>query len=150
MCDLEHARLMLRLSRDELAALEAMSESPLFTTGIFGFHAQQSVEKGLKSWLSLIGIEYPITHSLTVLLNLLEENGIQRVEEFRALSRLTPFAVQFRYEEYESLVEVFDRSDIVEEIRVFLDCVSDAIQKRSSREDGRGGGNSRTEPTTSE
>lgn len=41
MRDLEHARLMLRLAKDDLTALEVMASSPRISLGIFGFHAQQ-------------------------------------------------------------------------------------------------------------
>ena len=150
MSDLDHARLMLKLSRDELNALEGMQESPLFTTGIFGFHAQQCVEKGLKAWLSLIGVGYPITHSLTILLDLLADNGVKQVADYRPLTRLTPFAVQFRYEEYDELAEVFDRSDLIEEIREFLEGVSAAIESKASQEDETDRGESEIESNSSD
>ena len=40
MPDLEHARLMLRLARDDLAAMEVMETSLRISPNIFGFHAQ--------------------------------------------------------------------------------------------------------------
>jgi hypothetical protein len=98
MRDLEHARLMLRLARDDLAAMEVMEPSAKIAPGIFGFHAQQAVEKALKAWLSLLGVEYPRTHVLYDLFSLLDSHGAATARRFRHLQTLTPFGVQFRYE----------------------------------------------------
>jgi HEPN domain-containing protein len=49
MPDLEHARLMLRLARDDLAVLEVLETSSRISPSILGFHAQQAVEKALKA-----------------------------------------------------------------------------------------------------
>jgi HEPN domain-containing protein len=48
---------------------------------IFGFDAQQSVEKSLKAWLAYLGKEYPLTHDISALLDLLRSNG-QDVEGY--------------------------------------------------------------------
>ncbi len=62
-----------------------------------GFHLQQAVEKSLKAWLALKGIDYPRTHDLNPLLGLLEDQD-ENIEPFWSLLELNPFAVQFRYE----------------------------------------------------
>jgi HEPN domain-containing protein len=62
-----------------------------------GFHLQQAVEKSLKAWLALKGIDYPKTHDLSLLFRLLEDAG-EDIERFWHLFGLSPFAVQFRYE----------------------------------------------------
>ncbi|NIR50348.1 HEPN domain-containing protein [candidate division KSB1 bacterium] len=36
--------------------------SKMFDDEIFGFHAQQAVEKVVKAWPNLLGIVYPRTH----------------------------------------------------------------------------------------
>ena len=100
MPDLEHARLMLKLARDELVVLEVMETSSRISPSIFGFHAQQAVEKALKAWLSLLDVMYPRIHVLYELFNQLEDRGATAVSKFRQLQDLTPFAVQFRYEEF--------------------------------------------------
>jgi len=62
-----------------------------------GFHLQQAVEKSLKAWLALKGVDYPKTHDLSLLFGLLEDTG-EEIEPFWRLVGLNPFAVQFRYE----------------------------------------------------
>ncbi len=42
---------------------------------IFGFHAQQAVEKALKAWLNVLGHEHPFTHDLSHLLSELDGLG---------------------------------------------------------------------------
>jgi HEPN domain-containing protein len=59
------------------------------------------VEKALKAWLSLVGAEYPRTHDLEELLELLEEHAEPILEAFYDLVDLTDFAVQFPYSIFE-------------------------------------------------
>jgi HEPN domain-containing protein len=54
MSDREHACMMLALAQRDFRALRGMLDANIFVTEIFGFHAQQVVEKALKSWLSLL------------------------------------------------------------------------------------------------
>lgn len=63
MSDREHAYMLLGLARRDLTALGGMLDVNTFADEIFGFHAQQAVEKALKAWLSLIEIEYPSIHA---------------------------------------------------------------------------------------
>lgn len=56
-----------------------MTDASVFDDSIFGFHAQQVVEKSLKAWLSGIGAEYPKTHDLSLLLaRLRSSSGMRR------------------------------------------------------------------------
>ena len=88
--------LVALAERDYQAALTlAHAEDPQQDAA--GFHLQQSVEKSLKAWLALKGIDYPRTHDLSLLLGLLEDQS-QDVGAFWPLLELNPFAVQFRYE----------------------------------------------------
>ena len=101
MSGVEHAREMLTLAQRDLKALQGMLDAETFADEIFGFHAQQAVEKALKGWLSLVGAEYPRTHDLEELLELLEEHAEPILEAFYDLVDLTDFAVQFRYRIFE-------------------------------------------------
>jgi HEPN domain-containing protein len=50
---------LLALAKRDLRALEGMTDSAIFAEEIFGFHAQQCVEKCLKALLATHGDEYP-------------------------------------------------------------------------------------------
>jgi HEPN domain-containing protein len=127
MPDLDHARLLLDIARRDLTTLSAMSESTLFPDEVFGFHAQQAVEKALKAWLAAIDVEYPRIHDLDELSSLLADNGQQVESEFRDLASLTPFAVQFRYDTLDSGMGGLDRSAITKSINRLIDHVTTLI-----------------------
>jgi HEPN domain-containing protein len=61
------------------------------------FHAQQAIEKYLKGFLQHFEMEFPRTHDLNVLLNLLAP----KIPEFDLLTTdfefISAFAVEFRY-----------------------------------------------------
>lgn len=129
MPDLEHARLLLRLARDDLAAMEVMATSPRISPSIFGFHAQQAVEKALKAWLSLLDVTYPRIHLLHELFNLLDDHGAATAGRFRQLQDLTPFAVQFRYEEFTVSDVNLDRHEVIRQVGGLITHVERLIQE---------------------
>ncbi len=104
-----------------------MRNPEVFADEIFGFHAQQAVEKALKAWCAHRGITYPLTHDLSELLTLLREDGGE-VEEFDSLLRFNAFAVLFRYEALEEGAPVFDRKQVIEEMDVLLSHVAHRLQ----------------------
>ena len=127
MADLEHARSMLRMAHKDFNALVGMQESPLFADEIFGFHVQQAVEKASKAWLCTRDVIYPMTHEVTRLLALLENQSAE-VEKFWPLVQYTMFAVQARYEEdVTELDEPIDRAVAVENVRELLAHVEQMI-----------------------
>lgn len=87
MRDSKHARLLLELADRDLQALSHMLDTRAFADAIFGFHAQQSVEKLCKAWLTLVGVTYPRTHDLRALFRLIEDNVPGSVEEFMTLRK---------------------------------------------------------------
>lgn len=114
MRDLKHARMLLGLAHDEVAALRNMRERAEFADAIFGFHAQQTVEKALKALLSFRGLKYDYVHDLRAFYEQLGEAGEPGLAPFHPLMSLTPFAVQFRYEAYDD--EPLDRAAILEDV----------------------------------
>jgi HEPN domain-containing protein len=115
-------RLLVRgeaLRATERVALEAVREH----RQVFGFHAQQAVEKSLKAWLSDHDIVYPRRHTLHTLTQQLAENGCELPTGFHALLCLSPFAARLRYEFWEPTGGPLDRVELArlaEELLVFV------------------------------
>lgn len=98
---IEEARRMLRLAErdyETFAILRAHPDAKLAPTC---FHAQQAVEKALKSVLMAGQVHFRYTHDLEELWNLLVDAGITAPQGIEALRRLSPFAVELRYDDYE-------------------------------------------------
>ena len=119
MSNLNHARMMLKLAQKDLKALQGMKDTDTFDDEVFGFHAQQAVEKTIKAWLSLSNISYPRTHDLDQLFSMLKESGQNIPKQFLNLINLSDFAVQFRYELFEYLDEELDRNSLIQEVKEF-------------------------------
>jgi HEPN domain-containing protein len=90
-----------------------------FVDEVFGFHAQQAVEKALKAWLSQLGAEYPKTHDLDELFALLADSGGQVPAELSDLRDLADFAVQYRYEAFDEPLPI-DREATVARVKAFV------------------------------
>ncbi len=126
MSDLEFARLMLSMAQKDLRAIQGMADPDVFADEVYGFHAQQAVEKTLKAWLSLVGLEYPRIHDLGELLELLLDQHQSIPNQFLALADLTDFAVQFRYESFEDLEGGLNRvqtTQLVEGLLRHVECL---------------------------
>jgi HEPN domain-containing protein len=75
MAPLDEARQLLAAADKDWRALHGMDDADVFADEIFGFHAQQAAEKAFKAWLALLGVEYPKTHDLSLLLGILQSHG---------------------------------------------------------------------------
>jgi len=114
---------MLRLAQRDLRAVQGMLDDPdSFPDEIFGFHAQQAVEKAAKSWLDGLGIEYPKTHDLDLLFELLAERGGEIPPACEELRDLVDFSVQYRYEAFEELP--LDRQETLRLVTMFIEHVA--------------------------
>ena len=102
------ALALLAIARRDLQAAQGMTDTTTFHEAVWGFQVQQTIEKALKAWLYLSGVEPPFTHDLVALLKLLEEAGID-IAPYRDLARFTDFAVQVRYDDQPDLQNL-DRS----------------------------------------
>ncbi|MBI5899303.1 MAG: HEPN domain-containing protein [Rhodocyclales bacterium] len=71
----DFGRLLLEKARDDAYAFQRLADDPRAPSWILGFHAQQSVEKALKSVLASRRIEYPRTHNLAMLVELLSRKA---------------------------------------------------------------------------
>jgi HEPN domain-containing protein len=122
-----NAAPILAMARKDFAALQGMVEDVVhFSDEIFGFHAEQAVEKGLKAWIAALNGVYPFTHDLSLLLNeLIKLGGNGR--EWLDLLELASFGVQFRYEEISLDDEPLDRSALINRIDHLLRTVETVI-----------------------
>jgi HEPN domain-containing protein len=87
---LEHARSDIALARLGIGNQNILASQ-------ICFHAQQAAEKALKAVLRFHQIEFPLTHDLDVLLELLEQSRIKLPSDVQKSGELTPYAVEARY-----------------------------------------------------
>ena len=102
------ALALVAIARRDLQAALGMTDSSTFHEAVWGFQVQQTIEKALKAWLYLSGVQPPFTHDLVALFKLLGQTGID-ITPYRDLARFTDFAVQIRYDEQPDLQNL-DRS----------------------------------------
>jgi HEPN domain-containing protein len=95
----EEAERYLRLARRDLAAYAALCESAAVDPAIACFHAQQAAQKAIKAVMCVHGLEFRRTHDLEELAGLLLDVRIVMPVDFSGLRRLTPYAVEFRYDD---------------------------------------------------
>jgi HEPN domain-containing protein len=117
---------LLALARRDLRAAELLRDQPEVGDGIVGFHAQQAAEKALKAWLTILGIDFPRTHDLSLLIHKLDGGGVE-VTSLWELLNLNPFAVQLRYEILED--EPLDHGATLEQVTALLNYVEGLLAK---------------------
>ena len=71
----EHVHTLLHKATQDEAVLAELAVDSKFDDETVGFHAQQAAEKLLKAWLSYLGVNYPKTHRLETLIDLLNASG---------------------------------------------------------------------------
>ena len=126
MNDLDHAReLMVMAEKDYLAIAAMQFDATNFHDEVFGFHAQQAVEKSLKAWLAHLHVEYPLKHDLDILFDLLASSGCV-VDKFRFAADLNVFAVEHRYESFKGEKSI-DRPRIVAGVKMVMEFVNDLL-----------------------
>ena len=88
---------------------------------VIGFHAQQAIEKMIKAVLSATGVAFRKTHDLTELIDLVYDSGAEFPAGLEEVKALSPFAVEFRYDDLPvGQKEFFDRERValqVQEVR---------------------------------
>ena len=104
------AVLFLRKAAEDAAIVFLDAAVP---ESIFGFHAQQTAEKLLKAVLTEQGVEFRRKHRIRELMTLTSEAGLTLPESSAQLDILSPFAVEFRYEDIPTGEEPpLDRTEI--------------------------------------
>jgi HEPN domain-containing protein len=93
----ELVRQWLVRADEDLAACRILSGQASLVRTAVGFHAQQAVEKLLKAMLTWHQIEFPKTHDLTALLDLVASFDGDLAASLADLDELTHYAVATRY-----------------------------------------------------
>ncbi len=96
---IDQAQLLQRKAAQDLAVLRKLINDPTINTETLGFHAQQAAEKLIKALLALGGHDYPRTHDLGVLLDLLAAVDVLIPNALLTVENLTPFGTVFRYDD---------------------------------------------------
>ena len=92
----DQAGNLLALAQEDLAVAQMIDREGLSRVAL-GFHAQQAVEKALKSVLAARDGDFPFTHDIEALLELCEGAGLEPPEDLPAAGRLGPYAGATRY-----------------------------------------------------
>ena len=112
----EQAEMLLRKAAADEALVDKVFNDPAIADELVGYHCQQAMEKLLKARLVELRVNYPKTHNLLTLVELLEDQGKRLPADLADLDRLTPYATIYRYEDLPQL-DVFDRKSAREFIR---------------------------------
>jgi HEPN domain-containing protein len=123
---IEQAQLLQRKAAQDLAVLRKLIGDPAISDETLGFHAQQAAEKLIKALLALGGHEYPRTHDLGLLLDLLASLDVQIPEALLTVEILTPFATVFRYDDL-PLEAAIDRQEWLPLLLALEEFVGEAI-----------------------
>ncbi|MGD8719271.1 MAG: HEPN domain-containing protein [Candidatus Zixiibacteriota bacterium] len=83
---------------------------------VFGFHAQQAIEKALKAVIAASGSEFPLTHNISALLDIIAKAGGADPPAISEPGLLTVFAVEYRYEDYDEPPPDMDRAELTVEV----------------------------------
>ena len=94
---LEEAEALLKAAMRDYTAMTILSQSPIAPIEITLFHAQQAAEKLIKDTLAARGINYHRTHDLVELNAIAQRHAIEVPVTEELLTRLSPYAVEFRY-----------------------------------------------------
>ncbi len=94
----EYAEALLAKARDDAGMMRTLMDAPDCPDWGVGFHAQQAVEKAVKAVLSDRRVEFPRTHNLGKLTELVQGAGLQGPPDGADLDVLTPYGAPLRYE----------------------------------------------------
>ncbi|MCH8219594.1 MAG: HEPN domain-containing protein [Planctomycetes bacterium] len=93
----DFTRLWLVKAEHDLRTAVHLSSSGMDFADSIVFHAQQAVEKYIKAYLVWEQIEFPKTHDIAALLNLVGHNRGELAQALADASDLTPYGVTHRY-----------------------------------------------------
>lgn len=130
MTPLEEAERFLRKAAEDEVILKKLVGDFEVSDAIWGFHAQQAVEKLLKAVLMRESVLFPKTHDITALLELLPNASADLPFAAEALEELAPYAVLLRYDEV--IEEAPDRREVLTLINRMRSWAEDRVRSEAS------------------
>lgn len=95
----EYAELLLDGAKGRVHVCRVLRDHIEVGDSIIGFHAHAAVEKSLRVALVLTDVELPLTHDIDFLVQLVREASVDLPTSLLDTGWLTPWAVEFRYDE---------------------------------------------------
>ena len=108
----ELVQTLLKKAETDLLNATILRDSTQGNPEGIGFHVQQAVEKSLKAILVFYVIDYPRTHSIAGLAQLVSENNIDLPAAFLDSNRYSSYARDLKYGEM-SPNEEFDYDEAI-------------------------------------
>jgi HEPN domain-containing protein len=113
----------VRKAQSDLTAMRSCRDGGALDAACF--HAQQAAEKILKAYLTACDIRFPFVHNLEQLADLCGSRDPQFSEIRDPAQRLTPYAVQLRYDD-----DFWPTEDIVERAMRNAETIIDFVTVR--------------------
>jgi HEPN domain-containing protein len=114
----EEGLRLLRLARRDETAFTALLKMPEVDFSVACFHAQQAVEKAIKAVMCLENLAFRRTHDLEELVGDVQDSGLVFPVGADRLRRLTPYAVEFRYND--ETMDMISRAEAIEVVEATL------------------------------
>jgi len=90
-------RSWLVKAKEDLNAANVLLSYNLSVQSAVGFHSQQAAEKFLKALLTWYQIEFPKTHNLGELLDLISKVNPDLADSLHHITALNPYGIEYRY-----------------------------------------------------
>ena len=119
--------MLISVAELDLDALRIVRETTV-ADEIVGFHAQQAAERLFKAWAAALGLMFPLTHDLEILIDLVRDRQAE-ADRFRDLICLRPLAVRFRYERIGGDPEAVNRGALVSRLEGMVAVIKEALAR---------------------
>ena len=106
--------------------------------GLIAFHAQQAVEKALKAVLVHHAADFPKTHDLAQLVELIQQSGVVWPMQLDPVLSLVPFATHARYPGFDDPITAVEVAEAIARADEVLTWASDICGVRPGGETGAG------------
>ena len=87
----------LTKAHQDVSVAQLLLENELEGYETVGFHAQQAVEKFMKAFLVRYQIEFPKTHNISMLRELVSKVDQKLSQQLMSMEVLTAYGVEYRY-----------------------------------------------------